>query len=619
MEIDLISWPAYFDNQGRLLDEYKLRKTSFFHGVSENIRSEAWPFLLSVWDRDSTSLNRHHARDKMSKEYEHLRNGWINAQPELFDHEMKQSIKTIGKDVRRTERHHPYFTDDDSEGLRMLRRILITLSVYDAEVAYVQGMNEIVAPILLTLQEESLTFWCFVKLLPLLRDRLLTLDISPQLSSTADLVQYFDSDLYLHIENLTGGHWLFCFRWYLLMFKNEFKTKDILKLWDVMFSQHNTGHFEIFVGTSIILMHKEQVLACGTSDQLLHFAQSVTAKLDVNVVINYSRDLSVKIANTEGLSDNLAALVKQVDKIPPPLVGFVRRRQQFKDVYSGRQHMNNDLIKSLMKLNTSQTAQTTPLFFNCTESPIPIPTQNYLSGIQGVKPLTLAETPELAPPPTDMAGVGLTGTPVTRSRQLRPDALYKDSLSAAVSQSSELQSEHWAHGRLQGQGEVAPQHNYNSGGYSTGVQYDSPAQYQSTAQFDNAVQYNTQYPGSINYETHPGQYTDYQYQYEYEQNHCQEYHVTGQSHVHTDLQLGHQTLSNSFIQHDYNTHQPPQSQHFTSEVTNTELSATSNTLTEEVEEVPCQLEKSQLDDALSKINDDFWGMGISVHTDDALS
>ena len=60
--------------------------------------------------------------------------------------------QTIGKDVRRTERQHPYFSDDDSEGLRMLRRILITLSVYDTEVAYVQGMNEIVAPILLTLQ-----------------------------------------------------------------------------------------------------------------------------------------------------------------------------------------------------------------------------------------------------------------------------------------------------------------------------------------------------------------------------------------------------------------------------------------------------------------------------------
>ena len=38
MEIDLYSWPSYFDNGGRLLDEYKLRKTSFFHGLSDDIR-----------------------------------------------------------------------------------------------------------------------------------------------------------------------------------------------------------------------------------------------------------------------------------------------------------------------------------------------------------------------------------------------------------------------------------------------------------------------------------------------------------------------------------------------------------------------------------------------------
>jgi len=48
-------------------------------------------------------------------------------------------------------------------------------------------------------------------------------------------------------------------RWFLLMFKNEFKMSDILQLWDVMFSQHTTAHFEIFVASGIILMHKEQV------------------------------------------------------------------------------------------------------------------------------------------------------------------------------------------------------------------------------------------------------------------------------------------------------------------------------------------------------------------------
>ncbi|XP_063674607.1 uncharacterized protein LOC134811573 [Bolinopsis microptera] len=524
MEIDLYSWPSYFDNEGRLLDEYKLRKTSFFHGLSDDIRREAWPVMLSLWDRDSTSLIRHTARDKMLKEYEHLRNGWINAQPELFDREMKQSIKTIGKDVRRTERQHPYFAEEDGEGLRMLRRILITLSAYDTEVSYVQGMNEIVAPILLTLQEESLTFWCFVKLMPLLRDRLLTLDISPQLSSTADLVQYFDSDLYLHIEQLTGGHWLFCFRWYLLMFKNEFKTEDILRLWDVLFSQHNTAHFEIFIGTSIILMHKEEVLACGTSDQLLHFAQSVTAKLNVGIVINYARDLSVKIASTEGLSDNLAALVKQVDKVPPPLVGFVRRRQCFQNVYSGRQHMNDDLIKSLMSLNTSQTApRTTPLFFNCTEASVPIPTQNYLAGIQGVQPLTLAETPQLAPPPTDaqlLAASASMSNP--RSRQRRPDALYKDSVSAGGSA---------VVGQAPGSG-----HYDNSAQPSTepGAQHSAQPNVQHSAQpsVHNSVQRSAQQYGTGAYS---GQYEHHNHQYDYSQGYnpehyanSQQYHVNNQ-------------------------------------------------------------------------------------------
>ena len=268
-----------------------------------------------------------------------------------------------------------------------------------------------------------------------------------------------------------------------------------------------------------------------------------------------------------------------------------------------------------MKLNTSQTAQTTPLFFNCTESPIPIPTQNYLSGIQGVKPLTLAEAPELAPPPTDIASVGVTGTPGLRSRQRRPDALYKDSVSASASQPTHsahsAQSGHLAQGQYQGQ--VA--HNYDSVDYSTGVQYGSPGQYHNVAQFDNTVQYYAQHTGAHNYDS----YADYQYQYGYDANYSQEYHASSHSHVHADLQPAYQTPENSFTQHDHTAHhhQPTPAEQFTSDVTSyTEPSRTSDTV---IKEETSQLESSQLDDALSKINDDFWGMGISVHTDDALS
>ena len=38
MNINRYSWPTYFDNHGHLLDEYKLRKTSFFYGLEDDIR-----------------------------------------------------------------------------------------------------------------------------------------------------------------------------------------------------------------------------------------------------------------------------------------------------------------------------------------------------------------------------------------------------------------------------------------------------------------------------------------------------------------------------------------------------------------------------------------------------
>ena len=49
------------------------------------------------------------------------------------------------------------------------------------------------------------------------------------------------------------------FRWFLLLFKNEFKMESIMKLWDIMFAQHNTTHFEIFFAASLIITNKEQV------------------------------------------------------------------------------------------------------------------------------------------------------------------------------------------------------------------------------------------------------------------------------------------------------------------------------------------------------------------------
>jgi len=56
-----------------------------------------------------------------------------------------------------------YFKGDDSPGLDTLRNILMTYMMYNFNLGYVQGMSDILAPILMEVQDEIHAFWLFVK------------------------------------------------------------------------------------------------------------------------------------------------------------------------------------------------------------------------------------------------------------------------------------------------------------------------------------------------------------------------------------------------------------------------------------------------------------------------
>jgi hypothetical protein len=47
----------------------------------------------------------------------------------------------------------------------MLREVLITYSVYDLQLGYVQGLNNIVASLLFHIKDAEKTFWALVELM----------------------------------------------------------------------------------------------------------------------------------------------------------------------------------------------------------------------------------------------------------------------------------------------------------------------------------------------------------------------------------------------------------------------------------------------------------------------
>lgn len=69
----------------------------------------------------------------------------------------------IEKDVNRTDRTMDFFKGDDSKGTEILRNLLMTYMMYNFNLGYVQGMSDLLAPILMEIQDEILSFWLFVK------------------------------------------------------------------------------------------------------------------------------------------------------------------------------------------------------------------------------------------------------------------------------------------------------------------------------------------------------------------------------------------------------------------------------------------------------------------------
>jgi len=66
------------------------------------------------------------------------------------------------KDVNRTDRTLPFFAGENNVNLQLLSDILMTYVMYNFDLGYVQGMSDLLSPILFVMNDEVDAFWCFV-------------------------------------------------------------------------------------------------------------------------------------------------------------------------------------------------------------------------------------------------------------------------------------------------------------------------------------------------------------------------------------------------------------------------------------------------------------------------
>lgn len=74
----------------------------------------------------------------------------------------------------------------------------------DDEIGYVQGMNDLAAPIVEELESDAVSYWAYKKFMKRMRPNFLRdqSGISMQLKTLGVLVKMIDPQLYIHVKNI---------------------------------------------------------------------------------------------------------------------------------------------------------------------------------------------------------------------------------------------------------------------------------------------------------------------------------------------------------------------------------------------------------------------------------
>lgn len=190
-------WESWFTDGILTVSPQYVRSFIFCGGVEPQLRKEIWPRILKAY---AWTTPRFYRDEDKESQYERMKQTWAevlqdagNVSPVRFDMpqdgavgdenenadvitKITDRIYRIDKDVVRTDQTVDHFTMnpplDNSVSLAInikanpnlvhLRNVLMTYTVFDFELGYVQGMNDLSSPILEVLPNEAEAFWSFV-------------------------------------------------------------------------------------------------------------------------------------------------------------------------------------------------------------------------------------------------------------------------------------------------------------------------------------------------------------------------------------------------------------------------------------------------------------------------
>ena len=190
-------------------------------------------------------------------------------------------------------------------------RILIIYSIFSPDISYVQGMNEILAPIYYTFSfdkqygvEENIenieadVFWTFDSLMSKIKDSFNRekdhedMGVSGKVERLKKMLYLVDIQLYEHFEKYNVEYYTFAYRWFILFFSQEFLMIDILRLWDYLFAHDDKYLNCYFVSLAVLELKKDDLLVSDLSGILSNLKS--LKNLNIEDIISFAKNIKTQ-------------------------------------------------------------------------------------------------------------------------------------------------------------------------------------------------------------------------------------------------------------------------------------------------------------------------------------
>lgn len=286
----LDQWEEFLDPEGRVLHPERIKKLVFRGGITPSLRKEAWKFLLGFYPWNSTMKEREDILRVKTDEYFRMKVQWksVSEEQEMRNSLLRGYRNLIERDVSRTDRNNTFFSGNDNPGLTLLHDVLMTYCMYNFDLGYVQGMSDLLAPLLFVTQNEVESFWCLTGFMELVHQNFEESQeaMKKQLLQLSLLLRALDPELCDFLDSQDSGSLCFCFRWLLIWFKREFSFEDILILWEVLWTRLPCENFHLLIACSILDSQRGELIGSDHDfNTILKHINELTMRLDLQSIL----------------------------------------------------------------------------------------------------------------------------------------------------------------------------------------------------------------------------------------------------------------------------------------------------------------------------------------------